>query len=50
MHKDINVAEQKLKAMKSASADAWEKVKSEVDSAMASVKEGYEKVAAQLKG
>jgi Skp family chaperone for outer membrane proteins len=50
VHKDIKVAEQKLKSMKSASADAWEKVKSDVDSAIASVKEGYEKVVAQFKG
>ena len=49
LEKNINVAEQKLKVMKSAGADAWEKVKFEVDSAMASVKEGYEKVAAQFK-
>jgi DNA anti-recombination protein RmuC len=50
LKKSIDVAEQKLKAMKSASADAWEKMKSEVDSAMASVKEGYEKLAAHFKG
>jgi hypothetical protein len=49
LKKDMIVAEQKLKAMKSASADAWEKMKSEVDAAMASVKEGYEKVAAKFK-
>ncbi len=50
VNKDIKVAEQKLKTMKSAGAEAWEKVKSDVDSSMASVKEGYEKVVAQFKG
>lgn len=45
----VNAAEQKLKSMKSASGEAWEKMKSEVDSAMTSLKETYEKVAAHFK-
>lgn len=47
--KKIDVAERKLKSMKSASRAAWEKTKSEMDSAMTSVKEGYEKIASSFK-
>ena len=49
LKKKMEVAEAKLKSMRSASGEAWEKMKSEVDSAMASVKESYEKVAAHFK-
>ena len=49
LQKKMDVAEQKVKSMKSASGEAWEKVKSEVDSAMESVRESYEKVAAHFK-
>ncbi len=45
----MDVAEQKLKSMKGASGEAWEKMKLGVDSAMESVKESYEKVAAHFK-
>jgi hypothetical protein len=41
-------AERKLKSMKSASGEAWDKLKAEVDSAMGSVKEGCEKIAARF--
>lgn len=47
--KKIDVAERKLKSMKSASGEAWEKTKSEVDSALTSVKEGYKKIASSFK-
>jgi uncharacterized coiled-coil DUF342 family protein len=49
LKKKMDVAEQKLKSMKSATGEAWEKVKTEVDSAMASVKDSYEKVAARFR-
>ncbi len=44
----IDVAEQKLKSIRSASGEAWEKVKAEVDSSLESVKETYKKVAARF--
>lgn len=48
LQKKMKEAERKLKSMKSASGEAWDKLKAEVDSAMGSVKEGYEKIAAQF--
>ena len=45
----IRMAEGKLKSLKSASGKAWEKAKSEADSAMASVKETYDKIAGYFK-
>ena len=44
----IDVAEQKIKSIRSASGEAWEKVKAEVDSSLESVKETYKKVAARF--
>ncbi len=49
LHEKMDVAEAKLKSMKSASGEAWEKTKAEFDSAMEGVKESYEKVAAHFK-
>ena len=49
LHKKMEVVEEKLKSMKSASGEAWEKSKSEADAAMESVKAGYEKIAAHFK-
>ena len=49
LRQKMDTAEQKLKSMKSATGEAWEKVKAEVDSAMESVKESYAKIAARFK-
>ncbi len=49
-HREWKAAEHKLKSMKSATADAWEKMKADMDSALASVKEDYDRVAAKFKG
>ena len=49
LKKKMNVAEEKLKSMKATTGEASEKMKAEVDSAMESVKESYEKVAAHFK-
>jgi len=48
LQRKMKEAERKLKSMKSTSGETWDKLKSEVDSAMGSVKEGYEKIAARF--
>jgi len=48
LQRKMKEAEGKLKSMKSTSGETWYKLKSEVDSAMGSVKEGYEKIAARF--
>ncbi len=49
MRRKMDVAEQKLKSMKSATGESWKKMKSEVNSAMESVEETYKKVADHFK-
>jgi Skp family chaperone for outer membrane proteins len=49
VEKKMGIAQQKLKSFESASREDWEKMKSEVDSAMAGVKESYEKVVSHFK-
>jgi hypothetical protein len=44
----VDVAEQKIKAIRTASGDAWEKLKAEVDSSLESVKETYKRIAARF--
>jgi peptidoglycan hydrolase CwlO-like protein len=48
LQRKIKVAEHKLQSMKSVSGEAWEKMKSEVDSTMEDVKESYNKIAARF--
>ncbi len=48
LQKKMDVAEQKLKSLRSASGEAWEKLKAEVDSSLESVKETYKKIAARF--
>jgi len=43
LQKKLDAAEQKVKAIRSASGEAWEKLKAEVDSSLESVKETYRK-------
>jgi ElaB/YqjD/DUF883 family membrane-anchored ribosome-binding protein len=48
LQKKMDVVEQKLKSIRSASGEAWEKLKAEVDSSLESVKETYKKIVARL--
>ncbi len=49
LKKKMDVVEQRLKSMKSASAEAWEKIKSEIDTAMESIRNGYQEMADRFK-
>ncbi len=44
----MNLAREKLSSMKRAGGDAWERAKSEMDSAMDDVKETYERIASRF--
>lgn len=48
LQKKIDAAEQKLKAIRSATGEAWEKLKADLDSSLESVKETYKKVVARF--
>ena len=48
LRKKVDVAQQKIKAIRAASGDAWEKLKAEVDSSLESVKETYKRIAARF--
>ena len=48
LQKKMDAAEQKLKSICTASGEAWEKLKTEVDAAMDSVKDAYQKIAARF--
>ncbi len=48
LKKKIDVAEQKIKSIRSASGEAWEKLKAEVDASLESVKDAYKEVVARF--
>jgi hypothetical protein len=48
LQKKMDAAEEKVKSIRSASGEAWAKLKAEVDSSLESVKEAYKKAAARF--
>jgi hypothetical protein len=48
LQKKLDAAELKVKAIRSASGEAWEKLKAEVDSSLESVRETYRKTVARF--
>ncbi len=48
LQKKMDAAEQKVKSIRSAGGEAWEKLKAEVDSSLESLNETYKKIAARF--